>query len=93
MLAFLHAVICSYLKTTTQIAHTNTCLTVSPGGLVIAMFLKLLPLMTSTWSRPVVPLYDSPSRSSGIPPCCMDWVEEALSLRDKLATSKRESPA
>lgn len=73
--------------------HILTQPTVLPGGLVIAMFLKLLPLMTSTWSRPVVPLQDSPSRSSGIPPCCMDWVEEALSLRDKLATSKRESPA
>ena len=63
-----------------------------PGALFIAMFLKLLPLITSTVRRPVVPLYPKPRRSSGMPPCCIDWVDEALSLLDKLETSNWESP-
>ena len=58
----------------------------------MAIFLKLLPLITSTDRRPVVPLYARPSSSSGMPPCCNDWVDEPLSLRDKLWTSALESP-
>lgn len=63
----------------------------SLGGLFAARFLKWLPLMTSTESRPVVALYTSPSRISGADPWPADGNDEAVSLHDTSDTLAWES--
>lgn len=51
------------------------------GGLLAAKFLKWMPLMISTESRPVVALYTRPTRISGVDAWLTDGNEEALSLQ------------
>lgn len=67
---------------------TKQSFTYVSGAFPSDKFLNWLPFTISTVSRPVVPLYPRPIKSSGTPPCCcMEVVDPVLSDLARLSKS------